>query len=81
MNTYLDGVEAGGWGYAVTPTAQNGIVQLDPGLSTPYEDGLRGTEIPRFLNGLDNHGIIAGADLERNGTVLQGTADIIRNAG
>ncbi len=79
MNTYLDGAEVGGIGYEHTPTAENGITELDSGLETPYEDRTFWYEGHQISNGLHNHGLIAGADLEENGTVLRRTARVIEN--
>jgi hypothetical protein len=43
-NRYVDGVQVGGLGYAVTPTATNGITEIGggiPGVSPPAEQAER----------------------------------------
>lgn len=80
MNTYFEGIESGDLGYAIRPEPSNGIQELDPELSTPFEISkfyMPAAQAARFANGLENHGLIVSPYESENRAVLFGVRDIL----
>jgi hypothetical protein len=78
VNRHLDGAQAWGWGYGVTPSAENGITELNSGIDgTPLWAQIAMPVSPTVglvadaVSGLDHHNQIISADITQNETVMR----------
>ncbi|GAA3642970.1 hypothetical protein GCM10022200_28570 [Microbacterium awajiense] len=85
INKNFDGIEVGNWGYAITPTAENGFAELETGL--PGTSPLVAVAAPisptvalsiEAANQVENHNRIMSGDMTLNGTVLRRIQQILR---
>ncbi len=85
INKNFDGFEVGDWGYAITPTAENGFTELETGI--PGTSPLVAVAAPisptvalsiEAANQVENHNRIISGDMTINGTVLRRIQQILR---
>ncbi len=84
INKNFDGVQVENWGYAITPTAGNGITELPSGIpGTSSATLLAGVVSPAlgiYLEGssqLEHHNQVISGNPNRNSTVLRNIRDIL----
>lgn len=87
VNRHLDGFQVLNWGYAHTPSASNGIAELDSGIDgTPLWAKLAAPISPPIaivadiVSGVEHHNQIISGDPAENRTVLSSVQRILREA-
>ncbi len=85
INRHLDGIQAGNWGYAISPSEANGVTELDPAipgtplwaqLAAPFSPTI--AAVADIVSGLDHHNQIISGNPAENRTVLRQLQSTLR---